>query len=356
MNDTIRKSFFGKKVFVTGHTGFKGAWLSTWLLQMGATVKGFSLPPPEQSLYSSLNLSMESVYADILDFHKLKNEILAFKPDFVFHLAAQSLVLDSYKNPRNTFEVNVLGTIHVMEALRNLINPCAAVLVTTDKVYENNEQGIAFSEKDSLGGNDPYSASKAAAEIAIASYRASFFSYHSNTKISIASARAGNVIGGGDFAPNRIIPDLIRAVQNDTPLVVRNPESIRPWQHVLEPLNGYLQLASHLSNGKNEMEGAFNFGPEENDVLTVRQLAELGLKFFPGLKMIEKKDASAPKEANTLRLNIQKSKDLLHWSPHWSSRESLNKTLNWYREVLFKDISASEQTIKEILAFEKEIG
>ncbi len=239
----LNTTFKNKKVFLTGHTGFKGAWMCVWLTMLGAKVKGYALKPEKQSLYGLIKskIKIESVIADIRDQNRLRNELLAFDPDFVFHFAAQALVRRSYKFPVETFETNVTGTVNVLDALRYLKKKCVCVIVTTDKVYENIEADYAYKESDKLGGYDPYSASKAAAEIAVNSYRLSFFNPEDfkKHKKSVATARAGNVIGGGDFAEDRIMPDIFRALSSEKPVVLRNPNAVRPWQHVLEPLHGY---------------------------------------------------------------------------------------------------------------------
>ena len=265
-------AFRGKRIFLTGHTGFKGAWLSEWLLGLGAEVTGFSLPPTTSPcLFEQLNLHarLNHFEGDIRDGGFLSKAIYDSDPDFVFHLAAQALVRDSYEKPEETFTVNAMGTLHLLEALRKLQKPCTAVLVTTDKCYENREWIYGYREEDKLGGHDPYSASKAAAEIIIHSYRASFFQNH---PVRIASARAGNVIGGGDWAKDRIVPDCIRALQAAQPIPVRNKIATRPWQHVLEPLSGYLWLAAALSNpalvnsSGDKLASAFNLGPGMNQI------------------------------------------------------------------------------------------
>jgi len=266
---SILTAFKGKKVFLTGHTGFKGAWLLQILDLLGADVKGYALPPEhDAALYHQIageKICYASVMGDVLDSHLLQGELIRFEPDFVFHLAAQSLVRRSYEQPVATFSVNVMGTINVMEALRLLEKPCVGIMVTTDKVYENEELGLAFKEADKLGGFDPYSASKAAAEIAIASYRNSFFApeqYDIHHK-AIASVRAGNVIGGGDYSSDRIIPDIVRSISREETVHLRNPKAVRPWQHVLEPLFAYLALAVKMTEFPKEYSSAFNIGPEK---------------------------------------------------------------------------------------------
>ena len=327
---TVLSHFKGKKVFITGHTGSKGSWLTFLLDQHGAFTKGYSLEPATNpSLYLNLKLSNRhsSVYSNILDFEKLKSEINSFEPEYIFHLAAQPLVLESYENPKITFETNFNGTLNLLEILREAALPCTAILITTDKVYENNELNIAFKESDKLGGKDPYSASKAACELLIHSYQNSFFK---DSKIHVASVRAGNVIGGGDWSDNRLIPDLIRAIFENKPLEIRSPKATRPWQHVLEPLLGYLSLAIALSENREAFEGAWNFGPEKGDIKTVKEILEISdsLDFKTKLQITS---TQKKKEAKYLSLNIDKVKNELKWTPVWNSEKAIRQTLNWYK-------------------------
>lgn len=329
-------AFTGKKVFLTGHTGFKGAWLSEWLLSLGAKVTGYALPETKPSLFEQLDVAsrLKHIEGDIRDSAKLAKALHAAKPDFVFHLAAQAIVRESYSKPAETFAVNAMGTAHVLDALRNYKNSCAAVFVTTDKCYENREWVHGYREEDPLGGHDPYSASKAAAEIIIASYRKSFFQEH---PVRIASARAGNVIGGGDWAADRIVPDCIRALQKKQPIPVRNKTATRPWQHVLEPLSGYLWLAASLANPKFSkapvklLTSAFNFGPAHESNRTVAELVAEVLKHWPG-KWEDKSDPKAVHEANLLQLATDKAHALLGWSPVWNFSEAIEQTVGWYRD------------------------
>ncbi|MEO5803430.1 MAG: CDP-glucose 4,6-dehydratase [Verrucomicrobiota bacterium] len=337
MKDSFGRTFRGKKVFLTGHTGFKGAWLSEWLLSLGAKVTGYALPPnTKPSLFAQLGLRnrITHIEADIRDSAKLSKTLHAAKPDFVFHLAAQAIVRESYAMPAETFDTNAMGTAHVLDALRNYKNSCAAVFVTTDKCYENREWVHGYREEDKLGGHDPYSASKAAAEIIIASYRSSFFQNH---PVKIASARAGNVIGGGDWAVDRIIPDCIRALQKKQPIPVRNKIATRPWQHVLEPLSGYLWLAAVLANPKLSkiapqlIASAFNFGPRHESNRTVAELVAEVLQHWPG-KWKDKSDPKAVHEAKLLQLATDKAHAMLGWSPTWNFSEGIENTVRWYRD------------------------
>jgi CDP-glucose 4,6-dehydratase len=337
MNDSFCNAFRAKKVFLTGHTGFKGAWLSEWLLSLGAKVIGYALPPnTKPSLFEQLGLQkrLTHIEGDIRDAAKLKNAIHAAKPDFVFHLAAQAIVRESYAAPAETFDINAMGTAHVLDALREYKNPCAAVFVTTDKCYENREWIYGYREEDKLGGHDPYSASKAAAEIIIHSYRSSFFQNH---PVRIASARAGNVIGGGDWAKDRIVPDCIRALQKKQPIPVRNKTATRPWQQVLEPLSGYLWLAAVLANPKFSrtnpalIPSAFNFGPSHESNRTVAELVTEVLKHWPG-KWEDRSDPKAVHEAKLLQLATDKAHAMLAWSPTWDFAEAIENTVQWYRD------------------------
>lgn len=330
-----------KRVLITGHTGFKGAWLSEWLLTLGAEVAGIALPPATNpSLFEELGLAgrMRHEIIDVRDRSKVERIVTELAPDFVFHLAAQSLVRESYRTPVDTFAVNVMGTIHVLEGLRALRTPCVAVMVTTDKCYANDDNDTPFTETDPLGGADPYSSSKAATELAIAAWRRSFFRDH---PVRIASGRAGNVIGGGDWAADRIVPDCITALRERRKIVVRNPDSTRPWQHVLEPLSGYLQLAAaiHAESAKGNaaraeaLSGAFNFGPGSAATRTVRELVEQILREWPG-EWEHKVAELAPHEAVLLALSTTKARRELHWAPTWSFEESVRRTVRWYRTAV----------------------
>ena len=320
----------GRRVLVTGHSGFKGAWLSFWLARMGAIVSGLSLQPatnPNLFTLLCLEFSVENNWLDIRDDESVRGVFESFQPEVVLHLAAQALVRPSYIAPSETFSTNIIGTLHVLEAARKTASVRSVVAVTTDKVYQNHEKGLAFEESDPLGGHDPYSASKAGAEMVISSYRKSFFEV---AGIGVASARAGNVIGGGDWSVDRILPDAVRAWSTGQSLVVRNPRATRPWQHVLEPLAGYLCLAEHLF-AQPESAQDFNFGPDPSDVATVKEVVTKAQESF-GVGNIEW--GSVPDglhEAQTLTLDNTKAKRLLGIHPVWNLQTALARTMNWYR-------------------------
>ncbi|UWQ89460.1 CDP-glucose 4,6-dehydratase [Aliisedimentitalea scapharcae] len=321
----------GKRVLVTGHTGFKGSWLSLWLCELGAEVFGLALEPDtEPSLFEQLQLAerMDHRIGDIRDAVVLSERVKEVQPDVVFHLAAQPLVLASYDDPLETWDTNVMGTAHMLDALRQLDKLCAAVMITTDKVYENREWMHPYREDDRLGGHDPYSASKAACELVISSYRKSFFK---DRPVQLASARAGNVIGGGDWAENRLLPDIIRALSVGKPVAVRNPHARRPWQHVLEPLSGYLRLAEHMVKRQHYVN-AYNFGPEAADVKSVGDLVLGALAHWPG-QWLDKSDPDARHEAGLLSLGIEQARSDLRYSPRWDFAQGLHKTVDWYRAV-----------------------
>ncbi len=347
-------AYAGKKVFVTGHTGFKGTWLSILLNMLGAEVKGYALTPEHELSIFNLTKPLSgsrSVIADIRNKEKLKSEILDFAPDFIFHLAAQPLVRLSYQIPAETFEVNAIGTANLLEVLTGLNKKCTTIIITTDKVYENKEQDILYREEDRLGGYDPYSASKACTEIVVDSFRNSFFntSTHAIHQKAIASARAGNVIGGGDFSKDRIIPDIVRALKNNQPVIVRNPNAVRPWQHVLEPVTGYLLLALRL-NEDIQFSGAYNFGPRPDDHLPVKDLVALSIKAWGHGTWIDQSDTIQPHEATLLKLDIQKALNHLHWTPKMDASVAIGKTLDWYKNVQAENALAyTQQQIEDYL-------
>ncbi len=316
---------------VTGHTGFKGSWLLMLLNHLGAQVFGYALnPDTPYSLFLQAELSKHCSHniANVQDATQLHEYVGSVQPEVVLHLAAQSLVRRSYSDPLETWRTNVLGATNLLNSLRQLHHRCAVVIVTTDKVYENQEWHYAYRENDPLGGHDPYSSSKAAAELAVASWRRSFFS--SESTIRVSSARAGNVIGGGDWSEDRIVPDMIRHLEKGAPIPVRNPNAMRPWQHVLEPLFGYLILAERLCNNDDpEIQSAFNFGPESKTVRTVRELVVEGLKHWPG-RWDNQVPANAPHEAELLKLTNDKARSMLDWNPSYSFEQAVRHTIAWY--------------------------
>ena len=330
-------AFSGRTVLVTGHTGFKGAWLSLWLKDLGAKVVGYALAPnTEPSLFAQLGLGslIDSRIGDVRDAALLEKTLRETRPEIVFHLAAQPLVRRSYEQPAETFAVNVQGTADLLEAVRRVDSVRVCTVITTDKCYENRETDYAYRETDRLGGHDPYSASKAAAEIVVASYRDSFFAPGPARRraVSLSSARAGNVIGGGDWAEDRLIPDCMRALAAGRTVLVRNPHSVRPWQHVLEPLSGYLRLASLQLTAPDRFAEAWNFGPSAEDARTTGQIADLVIKYWgSGSWASPADDPSAPHEAGLLKLDSAKARERLGWRPAYSAAEGLSRTVAWYR-------------------------
>jgi len=347
-------AFSGKTVWLSGHTGFKGAWLAQWLVQLGARVHGFAQPPATTpSVFEQLGLAARITHelGDVRDAAAVRASLLRVRPDFVFHLAAQALVRYSYEQPLETYATNVMGTAHVLEALRTLAQPCAAVLVTTDKCYENRERDHDYTEEDHLGGYDPYSSSKGAAEIVISAYRRSYFGA---SPVRIASARAGNVIGGGDWARDRIVPDCIRALQRGEPVPVRNPHATRPWQHVLEPLSGYLWLAARLAAAGGTdapLATAFNFGPDKEANRSVGDLVREVLKSWPG-RWEDQSNPHAPHEAKLLMLSTAKAKRMLPWQPTWRFETAIARTVAWYRGVNENPAAAENLTRQQIAEYE----
>jgi CDP-glucose 4,6-dehydratase len=350
----------GKRVLVTGHTGFKGAWLTFWLHRLGAEVRGIALEPEEErSLFADGKLDGLCAHRtlDVRDGEEVRSAVEEWKPEAVFHLAAQALVRRSYATPAETFDTNVMGTVNVLEAVRRAGNPCAVVVVTSDKCYENLETERPYEETDRMGGHDPYSASKGCAELAAAAYRASFFA--PGGKVRMATARAGNVIGPGDWAEDRIVPDAVRALAAGRALGVRNPKSVRPWQHVLEPLSGYLRLGQALmEEGASAAEG-WNFGPEPDDVHTVGELAEAFCAAWgDGARWQAAAEPSGPHEAGLLRLAIGKAEARLGWKPAWDFGTTVRRTAAGYRRLLAAAGSAAVRAFmeEEIAAYEAARG
>ena len=351
------EAYKNKKIFLTGHTGFKGSWLSSLFCNAGAIVKGYGLmPDTEPSLYTLIDpyIKMDSVIADINDAQKVEEEILNFSPDFIFHLAAQPLVRRSYKEPLYTFSTNIIGTANVLNALRKLPAPCTSLFITTDKVYENKEQDYAYKETDRLGGYDPYSASKACAELVISSYCHSFFNTANfgEHKKAIASVRAGNVIGGGDWSEDRLIPDIIRSIAADKAIVIRNPKAVRPWQHVLEPVFGYLQLAILLATDVNKYGGAWNFGPANADNLPVLHIAEKAIAKWGKGEIDLQVDPDAVHEANLLKLDISKAINELKWKPLMDTEKAIERTIAWYKSFYEEKATAISLMESDILYYQ----
>ena len=325
--------FMGRRVLVTGHTGFKGSWLCQWLLDLGAQIHGIALAPAtDPALFDVLNLKqrIDHRVLDIRDGAALRSAVAAIEPELVFHLAAQPLVRLSYREPAETWATNVLGTVHLLESIRACATVRACVVVTSDKCYENREQLWGYRESDAMGGHDPYSSSKGATELAVASWRRSFF--HAPTSCRLASARAGNVIGGGDWATDRIVTDFVSAIRRGQPLTLRNPLATRPWQHVLEPLSGYLNLAAHLVRDDGQMfADGWNFGPAETSVVTVELLARaLAAEWGAGTVRVEQ-DPTRPHEAGLLKLDGSKAAARLGWRSIWDMPTTLRHTVAWYK-------------------------
>lgn len=336
----VLKFYKGKKVFITGHTGFKGSWLTYILDSIGAEVKGYSLEPnTNPSLFKSLIFSdkFNSIIGDIRNKKEFKSEIENFNPEYIFHLAAQPIVIDSYEDPLATYHTNFNGTLNLLESIREINSECNIVIITTDKVYKNNENQTFFNEDDMLGGKDPYSASKSASEILVSSYSESFFS---DNKINISTARAGNIIGGGDWSKYRLLPDIIRSCFENSELIIRNPNSVRPWQHVLDPILGYLDLGRNLSLKPEIFNGAWNFGPDQKDPISVNDIIEI-VKTNGELINIKIENDKSNKEAKYLQLDITKSKTILNWTPKWDAENAIKNTLKWYRGF-YNNISAND--------------
>jgi CDP-glucose 4,6-dehydratase len=346
---TVSPEFWRKRrVYLTGHTGFKGSWLSIWLVKMGATVKGYSLAPvTSPSLYSVANVEdvVDSEIGDIRNFEKLSKSIKAFNPDIIIHMAAQTLVRYSYQNPLETYETNVMGTANVLEAARQVSNIKAIVSVTTDKCYENREWEWGYRENEPMGGHDPYSSSKGCAELVTSAYRRSYFS--SEESASLASARAGNVIGGGDWANDRLIPDILKAFEKSESVIVRNPLSTRPWQHVLEPLSGYLVLAQKLFIEGDRYAEGWNFGPKDEDCKSVNWILDkMVAKWGDGASWKLDKNNN-PHEASFLKLDISKANSRLKWMPKWDLEFSLKSIIEWHKAYI-SGCDMNEYCINEI--------
>lgn len=354
----LEKTYKGKTVLITGHTGFKGAWLSIWLKKLGANVIGYALDPEsENGVFKKSNIGdhIVDIRGDINDIDRLNFVFEMHQPDFVFHLAAQPLVRKSYIEPVYTYKTNVIGTVNVLECIRKMKKKCVGIMITTDKVYENNEAGKVFVEDDKFGGYDPYSSSKAACEIAISSYRRSFMNpekYDEHGK-TIASVRAGNVIGGGDFAKDRIVPDCIRSLEKDEPIIIRNPNSVRPFELVLEPLYGYLLLGYRCIENPTKYATSYNFGPDSKNCKSVKELVETVIKYYGKGTYQENIDINAAHEAKMLQLDVTKAKNELGWIPTFDFDKTIEYTCKWYKE--YKRTNVYDLCVSQIDSFSNEV-
>jgi CDP-glucose 4,6-dehydratase len=359
MNE-LKKNYSGKRVFITGHTGFKGSWLIKILRDFGAIIKGYALAPENEiNLYTEINGDSlcASVISDLRDREALKKAVLDFQPDYIFHLAAQPLVRVSYEIPSETFEVNAIGTANLLDAIRLLEKKCNVVLITTDKVYHNNESEYPYKESDRLGGYDPYSASKACCELVVDSYRNSFFNianYNQHQK-AIAVGRAGNVIGGGDWSKDRLIPDIVKALNSNKQVVIRNPKAVRPWQHVIEPLFGYLELGVKLNSGPIKYAQAYNFGPNTNDELSVEEMVVKSINCWSSGTYNVEVNSNNPHEAGLLKLDISKATSELNWKPVLNAQSAVELTINWYKNY-YNNITAKELMESDIEYYQSKIN
>jgi len=358
----MKKLFNGiynnKKVFLTGHTGFKGSWFARWLLKLGADVTGFALDPPTSpSHYTLLNDNFPGIIGDIRDKTKLGAAVHGAKPEIIFHFAAQPIVRFSYSDPVETFETNLMGTLNLYQVCRSCPSVRAIVNVTSDKCYENREWEWAYREIDPMGGFDPYSASKGCSELLTACFRNSFFNikdYNVKHNVLLSSVRAGNVIGGGDWAEDRLVPDIMRAVNSGTDVIIRNPDAVRPWQHVLEPLAGYLNLGQRLLEGEKLFADAWNFGPDEESSLTVEEVVLNIRENWEKIVYKINKDVEAPHESSLLKLDSSKAREKLRWKNVWGSEMTFKKTVDWYREYYEKqNVITDSQILSYVAAAEK---
>jgi len=337
MSGLFNNFYEGKRVLITGHTGFKGSWLSIWLCELGADVIGYALnPPTKPSLFEVCKLEekVTSITGDVRNYKLLKDVFEKYQPEIVFHMAAQSLVRCSYLQPVETYETNIMGTVNLLESCRCIQSVRVVVNITSDKCYENKERKHRYRETESMGGYDPYSSSKGCAELVTSAYRNSFFNpkdFAKTHNVALASVRAGNVIGGGDWAEDRLIPDCMRALMDNKPIVIRYPDAVRPWQHVLEPLYGYLLLAQRLYIGGSKYVGAWNFGPDDKDAKPVRWLVKQVIEMWGNNASWEIDPGEHPHEANYIKLDCSKAKSKLGWHPQWNINQSLEKTIQWYK-------------------------
>ncbi|MCK9462249.1 MAG: CDP-glucose 4,6-dehydratase [Proteobacteria bacterium] len=353
MRDLLSKKYKGQRVLLTGHTGFKGSWLGLWLAELGAEVVGVALPPETKPSHFELCALEKRIRHEVVDIRSADGLLKLFKetrPEIVFHLAAQAIVRQSYDTPKETFDINVLGTVNLLECIRVTDSAKAAVIITSDKCYENKEWEFSYRENDPMGGHDPYSASKGAAELAVASYRRSFFNAPGRRLVGCATSRAGNVIGGGDWGLDRLIPDCVRALSNRRAIEVRNPTSFRPWQHVLDALAGYLLLGARLLDAPQKYSDAYNFGPTAGEELSVKDLVSIFLeRWGSGSWDSNSPDGEPPHEARLLRLSSERARQRLGWKPRLETRTAVAWTADWYRMALEKGFSpgAMESTSVE---------
>ena len=357
--DSLVKIFNGKRILVTGDTGFKGSWLSLWLHELGARVVGYALPPERESDHFNLiklNRIIKHINGDVRDFNRFKKVCDNFKPEFIFHLAAQALVSISYDEPKRTFDTNVSGSLNILEIARLSKYLKVLVYITSDKCYKNKEVTRGYCESDELGGRDPYSASKAAAEMVFSAYKNSFFG--NKNGFGAASTRAGNVIGGGDWSPNRIVPDCIKALQDNKPIILRRPEATRPWQHVLEPLSGYLTLAANLYEEPKKYSDSWNFGPGRKDIKTVKDVANKIVRYWGQGEVKVQKPENIFYESTLLYLNCNKTLKLLKWHTKWDFERSIKETVLWYKSVFEGKpaLDVSRQQIKSYMGIKNDKG
>jgi CDP-glucose 4,6-dehydratase len=345
-----------KNIFLTGHTGFKGSWLTLWLEQLGANITGYALPPDTNpAMFNILQIDKHvknNIYGDICNEQQLSQAMQEAQPEIVIHLAAQSLVRESYTNPVETYATNVMGVVNLLQAAKKTSSVKVVLNITTDKIYENKERLQGYTENEPLGGYDPYSSSKACSELVSASYRQSFFQ---QTDTQLATARAGNVVGGGDWAADRLVPDAIRAFTHGNTLTIRNPLATRPWQHVLEPLGGYLLLCEKMYHHPDDYAQAWNFGPVTDEVETVKTLADSLVKMWQDNACWQQDHAHHPHEANALRLNCSKALTILNWKPIWNLQQTLQETINWYK-AYYNQHDMLQFTLQQIQSYEKEIA
>ena len=355
MYNNFQSAYKGKKILITGHNGFKGSWLSLWLKELGADVIGYSLEPPtEPNLFGALSLNKKIIHiiGDVRDEKNLFSIFKKYKPEFVFHLAAQPLVRLSYTEPKLTYETNIMGTINVLEVVRKTNSVKVCIVITTDKCYENKEWIYGYREIDPMGGYDPYSSSKACAELVVSAYRNSFFNpkdYGKMHNVALSSARAGNVIGGGDWGEDRLIPDCVKTLSQNKIINIRNPQATRPWQYVLEPLNGYLLLGSKMYKDGAKYSSAWNFGPNDENIITVDELVKLVIKNW-GSGIYKVDNYNYPHEADLLKLDISKARTFLGWNPVYNIYETIERTINWYKNF-YNDVEKEklcEITLSEI--------